>query len=99
MYTVHFLCRQLTSLAAGRTRLKPKRHHKTTTNPIKNLQQRNDVRTDTEVTEVLCSKLLAGCEMTGANSALYPTQHYILLVSTLFSKLTLSPLLWVTSPS
>ncbi|XP_078345017.1 uncharacterized protein LOC144630533 isoform X1 [Oculina patagonica] len=40
---------QLTSLAGDRTRIKPKRHHKTTSNPIKNLQQRNDVRTDTEV--------------------------------------------------
>ena len=44
-----FISRQLTSLAGNRTRIKPKRHHKTTTNPIKNLQQRNDVRTDTEV--------------------------------------------------
>ena len=30
-------------------KIRPKRHHRTATNPIKNLQQRTDVRTDTEV--------------------------------------------------
>ena len=30
-------------------KIRPKRHHKSTLNPVKNLQQRNDVRTDTEV--------------------------------------------------
>ena len=49
IYMHVFISRQLTSLAGDRTRIKPKRHHKSTTNPIKNLQQRNDVRTDTEV--------------------------------------------------
>ena len=42
-------CRQLNSLAGDKMKIRPKRHHKTATNPIKNLQQRTDVRTDTEV--------------------------------------------------
>ena len=41
--------RQLNSLAGDKMKIRPKRHHKTATNPIKNLQQRTDVRTDTEV--------------------------------------------------
>lgn len=40
---------QLKSLAEDRMKIRPKRHHRTTTNPVKNLQQRSDVRTDTEV--------------------------------------------------
>jgi len=30
-------------------KIRPRRRHQTTTNPVKSLQQRNDVRTDTEV--------------------------------------------------
>ena len=41
--------RQLNSLAGDKMKIRPKRHHRTATNPIKNLQQRSDVRTDTEV--------------------------------------------------
>lgn len=44
------LCpRKLTSLAGDRMKIRPKRHHRSTANPVKNLQQRNDVRTETEV--------------------------------------------------
>ncbi|XP_022790762.1 supervillin-like isoform X2 [Stylophora pistillata] len=40
---------KLTSLAGDKMKIRPKRHHRSTTNPVKNLQQRNDVRTETEV--------------------------------------------------
>ena len=44
------LCpRKLTSLAGDRMKIRPKRHHRSTANPVKNLQQRKDVRTETEV--------------------------------------------------
>ncbi|XP_067018746.1 uncharacterized protein [Acropora muricata] len=40
---------QLKSPADDRMKIRPRRRHQTTTNPVKSLQQRNDVRTDTEV--------------------------------------------------
>ena len=50
--------RQLKSVAGDKMRIRPKRHHKTTANPVKSLQQRNDVRTDTEVKSLPVLKFL-----------------------------------------
>ena len=52
LFDFTFFRRQLKSPADDRMKIRPRRRHQTTTNPVKSLQQRNDVRTDTEVANV-----------------------------------------------
>ena len=58
--------RQLKSVAGDKMRIRPKRHHKTTANPVKSLQQRNDVRTDTEVKSIFVTH--NACDITVSSS-------------------------------
>jgi len=65
------LFRHLRSAGENKMHLKPKRRHATKSNPVKALQDRQDVRTETEVNTLLC-EIVINCSCTGYDICIYP---------------------------